>query len=182
MNRSIPGLPVHYKLLEFTQTHAHRVGDAIQPSHLLSSPSPPAPNPSQHQGLFQNLGHWQYLHTSLTTKLVGLPHPCFRHYVMKHMILDTVFPRTSLPETKSLIENLFCFWLLLRFWPNFFEELRRKTDWLFQEMKNSPNNKMSSPGKKKTVTLSSPGGPGGNQAAWNICRFEPTITTNYQIF
>ena len=53
MNRSTPGLPVHHKLLEFTQTHVHRVGDAIQPSHLLSSPSPPAPNPSQHQGLIQ---------------------------------------------------------------------------------------------------------------------------------
>ena len=53
MNRSTPGLPVHHKLPEFTQTHAHRVGDAIQPTHPLSSPSPPAPNPSQHQGLFQ---------------------------------------------------------------------------------------------------------------------------------
>ena len=53
MNRSTPGLPVHHQLLEFTQTHGHRVGDAIQPSHSLSSPSPPAPNPSQHQGLFQ---------------------------------------------------------------------------------------------------------------------------------
>ena len=53
MNRSTPGLPVHHQLPEFTQTHAHRVGDAIQPSHLLLSPSPPAPNPSQHQGLFQ---------------------------------------------------------------------------------------------------------------------------------
>ena len=53
MNRSTPGLPVHHQLLEFTQTHAHRVGGAIQPSHPLSSPSPPAPNPSQHQGLFQ---------------------------------------------------------------------------------------------------------------------------------
>ena len=52
MNRSMPGLPVHHQLLEITQTHAHRVGDAIQPSHPLSSPSP-APNPSQHQGLFQ---------------------------------------------------------------------------------------------------------------------------------
>ena len=46
MNRSIPGLPVHHQLPEFTQTHAHRVGDAIQPSHPLSSPSPPAHNPS----------------------------------------------------------------------------------------------------------------------------------------
>ena len=53
MNRSMPGLPVHHQLSEFIQTHAYWVGDAIQPSHLLSSPSPPAPNPSQHQGLFQ---------------------------------------------------------------------------------------------------------------------------------
>ena len=53
MNRSTPGLPVHHQLPEFTQTHAHRVGDAIQPSHPLSSPSPPAHYPSQHQGLFQ---------------------------------------------------------------------------------------------------------------------------------
>ena len=53
MNRSTPGLPVHRQLLEFTQTHVHRVSDAIQPSHSLSSPSPPAPNPSQHQGHFQ---------------------------------------------------------------------------------------------------------------------------------
>ena len=49
MNLSMPGLPVHHQLPEFTQTHVHRVGDAIQPSHPLSSPSPPAPNPSQHQ-------------------------------------------------------------------------------------------------------------------------------------
>ena len=53
MNRSTPGLPVHHQLPEFTQTHDHRVSDAIQSSHPLSSPSPPAPNPSQHQGLFQ---------------------------------------------------------------------------------------------------------------------------------
>ena len=55
MNCSTPGLPVHYQLLESTQTHAHRVSDAIQPSHPLSSPSPPASNPSQHQGLFQRV-------------------------------------------------------------------------------------------------------------------------------
>ena len=53
MTHSTPGLPVHHQLLEFTQTHVHRVSDAIQPSHPLSSPSPPAPNPSQYQGLFQ---------------------------------------------------------------------------------------------------------------------------------
>ena len=53
MNRSTPGLPVHHELLEFTQTQIHRVSDAIQPSHPLSSPSPSAPNPSQLQSLFQ---------------------------------------------------------------------------------------------------------------------------------
>ena len=51
MDCSKLGLPVHHQLLEFTQTHVHQVGDAIQPSHPLSSPSPPAPNPSQHQSL-----------------------------------------------------------------------------------------------------------------------------------
>ena len=52
MNRSTPGLPVHHQLPEFTQTRIHRVSDAIQPSHPRSSPSSPAPNPSQHQSLF----------------------------------------------------------------------------------------------------------------------------------
>ena len=64
MNHSTPGLPVHHQLLEFTQTHVRRVSDAIQPSHPLSSPFPPAPNPSQPQSLFQwvnsvqNCGWW----------------------------------------------------------------------------------------------------------------------------
>ena len=53
MNHSTPGLPVHHQLPESTQTHVHWDSDAIQPSHPLSSPSPPAPNLSQHQGLFQ---------------------------------------------------------------------------------------------------------------------------------
>ena len=51
-------LPVHHHLPEITQTHVHRVGDAIQPSHPLSSPSPPAPNPCQHQSLFQWVNSW----------------------------------------------------------------------------------------------------------------------------
>ena len=53
MNRSTPGFPVHHQFLAFTQTHVHRVSDAIQPSHPLSSPFSPASNPSQHQSLFQ---------------------------------------------------------------------------------------------------------------------------------
>ena len=53
INRSTPGLSVHHQLPEFTQTHVHWVSDAIQPSHPLSSPSPPAPSPSQQQSLFQ---------------------------------------------------------------------------------------------------------------------------------
>ena len=53
INHSTPGLPVHHQLPEFTQTHAHRVGDAIQSTHPLPSPTPPAPNPSQHKGIFQ---------------------------------------------------------------------------------------------------------------------------------
>ena len=56
MECNISGLPVHHQLLEFTQTHVHWVGDAIQPSHPLSSLSPPAFNLSQHQGLFQWVG------------------------------------------------------------------------------------------------------------------------------
>ena len=53
MNRSMPGLTVHHQLPEFTQTHVHQVSDAIEPFHPLSSPSLPAPSPSQHQSLFQ---------------------------------------------------------------------------------------------------------------------------------
>ena len=56
MNCSMPGFPVLHCLLEFAQTHVHWVSDAFQPSHLLSSPSPPVLNPSQHQCLFQSVG------------------------------------------------------------------------------------------------------------------------------
>ena len=56
MDCSMPSFPILHHLLEIAQTHVHRVGDAIQPSHPLLSPSPPAFNPSQHQGLFQCVG------------------------------------------------------------------------------------------------------------------------------
>ena len=75
MNSSTLGLPVHYQLLEFTQTHVHRVSDAIQPSHPLSSPSPPAPNPSQHQSLFNEstlhmrwLKYWSFSFSIIPSK------------------------------------------------------------------------------------------------------------------
>ena len=75
MNHSTPGLPVHQQLPEFTQTHVHRVRDAIQPSHPWSSPSPPAPNPSHHQSLLQwvNSSHevakyWSFSFSIISSK------------------------------------------------------------------------------------------------------------------
>ena len=82
MNRSTPGLPVHHQLPESTQIHVHQVGDAVQPSHPLSSPSPPAPSSTQHQGLFQwvNLSHewpkyWSFSFSISPSK----EHPVLQH-------------------------------------------------------------------------------------------------------
>ena len=69
MNRSTPGLPVHHQLPEFTQTRVHRVSDAIQPSHPGSSPSSPAPNPSQHHNISKP-GHVRIL--SIVTQPVTM--------------------------------------------------------------------------------------------------------------
>ena len=74
MNRSTPGLPVHHQLLEFIQTLIHWVSDAIQPSHSLSSPSPPAPNPSPHQGLSQ----WVNSSHEVAKILEWVAYPFFR--------------------------------------------------------------------------------------------------------
>ena len=75
LNRRTPDLPVHHQLLEFTQTHVHKVSDAIQPSHPLLSPSPPAPNPSQHQSLFQwvNSSHEVAISTGVSALASVLP-------------------------------------------------------------------------------------------------------------
>ena len=72
MNHSTPGLPVHHQLLESTQTHVHWVSDAIQPSHPLSSPSPPALNLSPHQGLFKwvSSSHGQSIGVSASTSVL----------------------------------------------------------------------------------------------------------------
>ena len=83
MNCSTPGLPVHHQLPEFTQTLVHRVGDGIQPSHPGSSPSPPAPNPSQHQSLYNESTlhirwpkYWSFTFASLRARTC---HVCHRH-------------------------------------------------------------------------------------------------------
>ena len=74
MNRSTPGLPVHHQLSEFTQTQVHRASDAIQPSHPLSSPSPPAPNPSQHQSFpMSQLFEWGGQSTGVSALASFLP-------------------------------------------------------------------------------------------------------------
>ena len=75
MDCSIPGFPVHHTLPELAQTHVHRVSDAIQPSHPLSSPSPPAFNLSQHQGLFQRVSS---LHQVAKVLELQLQHQSFQ--------------------------------------------------------------------------------------------------------
>ena len=74
MNRSMPGLPVHHQLPEFTETHVHRVSDAIQPFHPLSFPSLPAPNPSQHQSFpMSQLFAWGSQSTGVSALASFLP-------------------------------------------------------------------------------------------------------------
>ena len=85
MNHSTPGLPVHHQLPEFTQTHVHRVSDAIQPSHPQSSPSPPAPNPSQHQSLFQ------WVNSSHEVAKVLEFHWCFSFWLTSPCIIGSSF-------------------------------------------------------------------------------------------
>ena len=74
MNHSATGLPVHHQLPEFTQTHVHRVCDAIQPSHPLSFPPPPAPNPSQEQSLFQWVNSSHEVAKSINSSVLSLLH------------------------------------------------------------------------------------------------------------
>ena len=91
MNCSTPGLPVHHQHPEFTQTHVHRVGGAIQPSHPLSSPSP-ASNPSQHQGLFQRVNS---LHEVAKVPEFQLQHQTFQWT-----------PRTDLLAVQGTLKSL----------------------------------------------------------------------------
>ena len=94
MNCSTPGLPVHHQLPEFTQTHVHRVSDAIQPSHPLSAPSPPARNPSQHQSLFQWVSSSQQVAKVLE---VQLQHQSFQWIFRTNFLWDGLVGSPCIP-------------------------------------------------------------------------------------
>ena len=90
MNRSTPGLPVHHHLPELTQTHINRVGDAIQPSHPSSYPSPPAPNPSQHQSDWSHrfMGNiWETVSDSIFLGSKITADGDFSHEIKKRLLL-----------------------------------------------------------------------------------------------
>ena len=109
MNHSTPGLPVQNQLPEFTQIHAHQVGDAIQPSHSLLPPSPLVPNPSQHQGLFQSVNS---LHKLAKVLEFQLQHQSFQWTPRTDLLQDELVgslcsPRDSqasstTPQLKSI--------------------------------------------------------------------------------
>ena len=108
MNHSTPGLPVHHQLLEFTQTHVHRVSDAIQPSHPLSSPSHPAPNPSQHQSLFNESAlhmrwpkYWSFSFSIILSKEIsGLI--SFRMHWLDLLAVQGTLKSSPTPQFKSI--------------------------------------------------------------------------------
>ena len=106
MNRSTTGLPVHHQLPEFTQTPGHRVGDPIQPSHPLLSPSPPVSNPSQHQSLFQwvNSSHrwpkyWSFSFSIIPSKEIqGWSWEWTGWISLQSNGLSRVFPNTTVQK------------------------------------------------------------------------------------
>ena len=116
MNRSTPGLPVHHQRPEFIQTHVHQVGDAIQPFHPLSSPSPPDPNPSQHQSLFQWVNS---LHEVAKVLELQLQHHSFQRnpradLLQNRLVGSPCSPRDSresspIPQFKSINSSAFSF-------------------------------------------------------------------------
>ena len=115
MNCSTPGLPVHHQLLEFTQTHVHRVGDAIQPSHPVSSPSPPAFSLSQHQGLFQwvSSSHQRPKYWSFSFSLSpSSEHPgllFFRVDWLDLLVVQGTQESSPTPKFKSIISSVLSF-------------------------------------------------------------------------
>ena len=105
MNRSTAGLPVHHQLPEFTQTHVHRVSDAIQPSHPLSSPSPPAPNPESFP--MSQLFSWGGQRTGVSALASFLPKKSRADLLQNALVGSPCSPRDSqesspTPEVKSI--------------------------------------------------------------------------------
>ena len=103
MNHSTPGLPVHHPLLDFTQTHIHRVGDGTQPSHPLSSPFPPAPNPCQHQSVFQCVN---FSHEVAKVLEIQLLHHSFKRTPRADLLQNGLVGSLCSPRTlKSLLQH-----------------------------------------------------------------------------
>ena len=117
MDCSMPGLPVYHQLLEFTQTHVHWVGDAIQPPHPLSSPSPPTFNRSQHQGLFKWVSSSHQVAKVLEFQL---QHPSFQWTLRTdlpkdRLVVSPCSPRDSqesspTPQFKSINSSVLSLW------------------------------------------------------------------------
>ena len=105
MNRSTPGLLVHHHLQEFTQTHIHRVGDAIQPSHPLLSPSP-APNPSQHQSFpMSQLFTWGGQSTGVSTLASFLPKKSRADLLQNGLVGSPCSPRDSRVFSNNTVQK-----------------------------------------------------------------------------
>ena len=101
MDCSMPGLPVHHQLLEFTQTHVHWVGDAIQPSHPLSSPSPLASNLSQHQGLFKWVSSLNQMAKVLEFQLQHQAYICMcNQYYVRHQMINQSYSKLLFQRKK----------------------------------------------------------------------------------
>ena len=140
MNRSTPGLPVYHHLPEFTRTHVHQVGDAIQPSHPLPSPFPPAPNPSQHQSfpmsqlftwggqstgvsalasfLPNNTQGWSSLEWTgwISLQSKGLPRVFSNTTVQKHQFFSTQLSSQPWLNRPLLAKWCLCFWICYLGW------------------------------------------------------------------
>ena len=104
MNRRTPGFPVHHQLPEFTQTHVHQVSDAIQPSHPLSSPSPPAPNPSQHQVRKQQLELDMEQKTNWFQIEKGVCQGCILSPCLFNLYAEYIMRNTGLEEAQAGIK------------------------------------------------------------------------------
>ena len=129
MDCSTPGFSAHHQLLEFTQTHVYPVGDVIQPSHPLSSPSPPTPNPSQHQGLFQwvNSSHGRKFVTNLDSILKSrdITLPTKVHLVKAMANLDSMLKRKNIILPTSSITQSYGFSSHIWMW----ETIKKAEHW-----------------------------------------------------